>query len=86
MSHKGLVWEAQYWTQEEPVITATDWPEEWKLSSEVDLDWHPERVYVKDDEANHQDRRYRAGWWTQGDDPATDTSGVWTDIGASTCP
>ena len=60
VSHKGLVWEAEYWTQEEPVITATDWPGTWKLLSTTELKWHPERVYVKDDEARHAADRARA--------------------------
>ena len=86
VSHKDLVWEALYWTQEEPVITATDWPAQWKLLSTTELKWHPERIYLKDDEADHGTRRYRAGWWTKGANPATDTTNVWTDIGAATCP
>ena len=86
VSHKGLVWEAKYWTQEEPVITATDWPAAWTLLSTTELKWHPERVYLKDDEADHGTRRYRAAWWTKGANPATDTTGAWTDIGAATCP
>ena len=86
VSHKDLVWEALYWTQEEPAITATDWPAQWKLLSTTELKWHPERIYLKDDEADHGTRRYRAGWWTQGANPATDTTNVWTDIGAATCP
>ena len=86
VSHEGLAWQAKYWTQEEPAITATDWPGDWTLLSTTELKWHPERVYVKDDEADHGTRRYRAAWWTQGANPATDTTGVWTDIGAATCP
>ena len=86
VSHSSLVWEAKYWTQEEPAVGATDWPSDWTLvSTGVDIAWNPERVYLKDDEANHGERRYRANWWTQGNNPATDSSGVWTDIGATTC-
>ena len=86
VSHKNLVWQAKYWTQEEPTITKTDWPGDWTLLSTTELKWHPERVYVKDDEADHGQRRYRANWWTKGSNPATDTSGAWTDVGAATCP
>ena len=86
VSHKGLVWEALYWTDEEPVITTTDWPEQWKLLSTTELKWHPERIYLKDDEADHGTKRYRAGWWTKGANPATDTTNVWTDIGDANCP
>ena len=84
VSHRGLAWQAKYWTQEEPAITATDWPGDWTLLSTTELKWHPERVYVKDDEADHGTRRYRAAWWTQGNAPTS--GGPWTDIGAATCP
>ena len=84
VSHEGLVWEAKYWTREEPVITATDWPSNWTLLSTTELKWHPERVYVKNDEADHGTRRYRAAWWTQGDTPTA--GGPWGDIGTATCP
>ena len=86
VSHQGLAWEALQWTQEEPAISATVWPAEWMLLSATELKWHPERVYLEDDEADHGDRRYRAGARTQGADPSTDTSGVWTAVGAATCP
>ena len=86
VSHKGLVWQATQWTQEEPVITATDWPSQWSLLSTTELKWHRERIYWGNDEADHGTRRYRAKWWTQRANPATDTTNVWTDIGAATCP
>ena len=86
VSHNGLVWEARYWTTEEPAITKTSWPTTWKLLSATELKWHPGRTYVKDDEADHGTRRYRASWWTKGANPSTDTTGTWTDIGAATCP
>ena len=88
VSHKDIAWEAKWITAEEPVIGPTDWPQSWDLlSSNLELPWNPERVYRTGDETNHDGRRYRAGWWTQNDDPATDnSSGVWTDVGASTCP
>ena len=89
VNHRGLVWQAYYWTQEEPIITATDWPQQWGLVSSVEFPWHVERTFggtkvgesTKD--VNHKGRRYRASYWTKGDDPAT--AAVWTDIGASTC-
>ena len=86
VSHKGLVWQARYWTSEEPAITATTWPSDWSLLSTTELKWHPERTYLKDHEADHGTRRYRASWWTKGANPSTDTSGTWTDVAAATCP
>ena len=89
VNHRGLVWQAYYWTQEEPIITATDWPQQWGLVSSVEFPWHVERTFggskvgesTKD--VNHKGRRYRASYWTKGDEPGT--AAVWTDIGASTC-
>ena len=87
VSHSSLVLETKYWTQEEPAVGTTDWPSDRTLvSTGVDIAWNPERVHLKDYEVNHGERRYRANWWTQGNNPATDSSGVWTDIGATTCP
>ena len=89
VNHHGLVWQAYYWTQEEPVITATDWPQQWGLVSSVEIPWHVERVYggskvgESTTDVNHKGRRYRASHWTKGDEPGT--AAVWTDIGASTC-
>ena len=91
VNHRGLIWQAYYWTTEEPIITTQDWPEKWGLLSAVDLPWHAERIYGGTEvgqttkEVNHRGRRYRAGWWVQGEEPPGST-GVWSDIGASTCP
>ena len=88
-NHRGLVWEAFHWTDDEPIITATTWPDEWGLVSTVEIPWHAARVYggsrvgETTTEVNHKGRRYRASYWTKGDDPAT--AAAWTDIGASTC-
>ena len=86
VSHKELVWQAKHWTQEKPAITATDWPTTWTLLSTTELKWHPERVYLKDDEADHGTSRYRAAWWTKGTNPATDKTGAWALSSAATCP
>ena len=86
VNHKNLVWEAKWWTSDEPVITTTSWPSAWKLiTNNVEMAWHTTRVYLKDDEADHKTRRYRASWWTQGEEPPG-TTGVWTDISAAKCP
>lgn len=35
----------------------------------LELGYHPEAVYNKDDEVNHNGRRYRAQWYTKGEEP-----------------
>ena len=84
VAHKGLVWEAKYWTAQEPVIGETTWPADWTLISDLELPWHVKAVYLKDDEVNHKGRRYRAKWWIQGEEPPG-TTGVWVDVGKATC-
>ena len=87
VAHQGLVWEARYWTQEEPLVGATDWPSDWTLISDnVELSWNAERVYLPDDRADYGARRYRARWWTRGDDPAVGATRVWADSGPAVCP
>lgn len=41
--------------------------------------WDPAAVYTGGDTVSHQDRRYRAKWWTQGEEPGG--SDVWEDLG-----
>ncbi len=86
VANNNKVWEAKYWTNNEPAITATTWPADWTLvSTGLEIPWNPQAVYLKGDEVNYKTRRYRAGWWTKGQEPPH-KSGVWTDIGANTCP
>ena len=88
VSHEGLVWEAENWTNEEPTVTATHWPDAWTLLSAIEIKWHPKRVYLTGDEADHGTLRYRAKWWNQDKNPAEDTKqAYWTAaIGPAICP
>lgn len=79
VSHQNLVWQAKYWTQMEPGMTAADWT----LVSELEIPWNATTIYNGGDEVNHDGTRYRAKWWTQGDEPGT--SLVWEEIGPATC-
>ena len=92
VNHRGLVWEVRWETAAEPLITATTWPSEaWALLSAVEMRWNPGRVYggsslgQTTNEVNHNNRRWRAGWWNQNEEPGGQNVTVWTDIGASTC-
>ncbi|WP_408611143.1 glycosyl hydrolase family 18 protein [Glycomyces xiaoerkulensis] len=42
-------------------------------------DWDASGVYVGGDEVGHNGTKYRAQWWTQGDEPGT--ADVWEDLG-----
>ncbi|MEU6247002.1 glycosyl hydrolase family 18 protein [Glycomyces sp. NPDC047010] len=45
--------------------------------------WQNSAVYVGGDRVSHQDREYRAKWWTTGETPGTTGQwGVWEDLGA----
>lgn len=46
--------------------------------------WDSGSVYTSPTQVKHSDKRYQAKWWTQGDNPATnsDNNGVWLDLGA----
>lgn len=79
VSHNDLVWEANYWTQQEPTLESADWT----LISDVEVPWSESTAYDGGDEVNHNDRRYRAQWWTKGEEPGV--AGVWEDIGEATC-
>ena len=88
VSHEGLAWQASQWTTQEPTITATDWPNHWTLLSPVEIQWHPDRIYLRDEEADRSTLRYRAKSWNQDKDPALDTKRqYWSaSIGPATCP
>ncbi|HEY8569259.1 glycosyl hydrolase family 18 protein [Microbulbifer sp.] len=79
VSHQDLVWEAKYWTQQEPGFTSADW----KLFSNVETPWNASTAYNGGAEVNHEGTRYRAQWWTQGDEPGVNS--VWVVIGPATC-
>ncbi|RXJ73301.1 hypothetical protein CS022_09895 [Veronia nyctiphanis] len=45
--------------------------------------WSSSKVYNSGDEVSHKGNRYRAKWWTQGEDPSsTGQWGVWENLGA----
>ena len=79
VSHDDLVWEAKYWTQQEPGFDAADW----KLISDIEMPWNASTAYNGGDEVNYEGLRYRAKWWTQGQAPST--SSDWEEIGTATC-
>ncbi|MBY6191880.1 chitinase [Microbulbifer agarilyticus] len=79
VSHEQLVWQAKYWTQQEPGFSSADW----QLVSDIEVPWNASTAYNGGDEVNHEGKRYRAKWWTQGQDPST--SSDWEEIGDASC-
>ncbi|MCA0899155.1 glycosyl hydrolase family 18 protein [Microbulbifer agarilyticus] len=79
VSHEQLVWQAKYWTQQEPSFTSADW----QLISDIEVPWNASTAYNGGDEVNHEGKRYRAKWWTQGQEPST--SSDWEEIGDASC-
>ncbi|CAM3811532.1 immunoglobulin-like domain-containing protein [Parendozoicomonas haliclonae] len=48
--------------------------------------WDVKAVYLADAEVSHNGSEWRAGWWTQGEEPGTTGEwGVWRKIGDSSC-
>ncbi|MBL3656946.1 glycosyl hydrolase family 18 protein [Fulvivirga sediminis] len=43
--------------------------------------WGSTNVYVSGDHVSYNGIEYEAKWWTQGENPATNSSGVWLEIG-----
>ena len=44
--------------------------------------WNSSSVYASPTSVSHNGRNYTSKWWTQGNQPGSDPSGVWTDNGA----
>ena len=44
--------------------------------------WNAGTVYASPTAVSHNGRNYTSKWWTQGNQPGSDPSGVWTDNGA----
>lgn len=49
-------------------------------------DWNSTSVYTSPNQVRYSGKRYQAQWWTQGDNPATnsDNYAVWLDLGSCT--
>ena len=48
--------------------------------------WNASAVYASPTSVSHNGRNYTSKWWTQGNQPGSDPSGVWADNGAcSSC-
>ncbi|RJE77455.1 hypothetical protein BGP78_00165 [Pseudoalteromonas sp. MSK9-3] len=75
-----LTWQANYWIQGE---TPSRFSDAWQLLTDVEFPWHIDVAYNAGSEVNHCDAnavctRYKAQWWTKGDEPGT--AGVWKKL------
>jgi chitinase len=71
-----VTYAAKHWVKGvSPSRSAT----EWSLVTDIEFPWGADIVYVGGSEVNHEGQRYRARYWTKGDNPAS--SNVWVNIG-----
>ncbi len=91
--HQGKVWEAQQWTQgDEP--GGQSWGP-WAEDTDVDFDagsgsgsggtvnestWSAASVYTQGDQVTHGGKTWEAQWWTQGDEPGSQSWGPWIEV------
>ncbi|WIH21730.1 immunoglobulin-like domain-containing protein [Photobacterium damselae] len=48
--------------------------------------WDASKTYIEGDVVSHNGKNWRAGWWTQGEEPGTTGQwGVWREVGNSDC-
>ncbi|MDK1287102.1 glycosyl hydrolase family 18 protein [Pseudoalteromonas umbrosa] len=75
-----LVWEAKYWVSG---VEPTRFADAWTLISQAEFPWHVDVAYNAGSEVNHCDAanlcaRYKALWWTKGDEPGK--SSAWQKL------
>ncbi|MGF1726429.1 glycosyl hydrolase family 18 protein [Photobacterium nomapromontoriensis] len=75
VSHKGLVYQAKWWTQNSEPTPSND---AWKLISDVELDWDAKIAYQGGETTTHLGVKWKAKWWTQGDEPGK--ADVWIKL------
>lgn len=90
--HDGRVFVAQWWTKgATPGATArggkvhSAWAEqgvEVNTSTGVVRAWTESWIYTGGETVAHEGRRYRASWWTRGQEPGSAKHSAWTDLGA----
>ena len=73
VTHKGVDYSAQWWTQGDEPGTNPVWLEADDGSLK---EWRADKVYNGGDKAGYQGSTYTAKWWTQGEIPGTE-NGPW---------
>jgi len=74
VSHNGLVYQANWWTNAEPGTNGS-----WTVLSDVNLPWDANSIYNSGEEVDHGISRYRAAYWTQGNNP--EIGAPWSRVG-----
>ncbi|KZN38909.1 hypothetical protein N480_11810 [Pseudoalteromonas luteoviolacea S2607] len=75
-----LIWEAKYWVSG---VEPTRFADAWNLLSQAEFPWHIDVAYNTGAEVSHCDAanqcaRYKALWWTKGDEPGN--SSAWQKL------
>ncbi|OCQ20464.1 hypothetical protein A7985_15520 [Pseudoalteromonas luteoviolacea] len=75
-----LIWEAKYWVSG---VEPTRFADAWKLLSQAEFPWHVSVAYDTGTEVSYCDSvnqcaRYKALWWTKGDEPGN--SSAWQKL------
>ncbi|WP_460786061.1 rhamnogalacturonan lyase family protein [Microbacterium tumbae] len=86
VSYDGVVYVAQWWTQNErPGSTATgSWMQQGELVADAGEGvraWTASWVYTGGETVAHDGHAYKAKWWTRNQEPG-DVNGPWQDLGA----
>ncbi|ROR98626.1 chitin-binding protein [Sinobacterium caligoides] len=76
ISYNNLVYKANWWTKALPGVDGS-----WTLLSDINLPWDSATIYQKDDEADFGMSRYKAKFWTKGDNP--EENDVWDYVGVA---
>lgn len=76
VNYEGLVYKANWWTSATPGSDGS-----WTLLSVVNLPWDAATIYQGGTEVDYGTDRYKAAYWTQGNNPAD--GGPWSIVGAA---
>jgi chitinase len=95
-SFNGHTWRAKWWTQGETPGTADVWEDRGPCAGTTSppptpppagcgglTEWTATAVYTGGLQVSHNGHKWRAKWWTQGEEPGTTGEwGVWEDLGS----
>src|SRR5690606_8007528 len=76
VSHEGAVYEALWWTREEPGTSVWGSWQEIATAPDGTAVWTASRVFDTGDVVRHGDRTYVAKWWTRNEEPG-ERAGPW---------
>lgn len=82
VAHAGYVWQAHWYTKgDEPDDTVAVWNRIGRLEgTEGYPAWTPDGIYREGNRVTHDGAVWEAKWWTEGDEPSTDSHGPWAYV------